>query len=268
MQISILVGFAVGFGSLVVSILIDSHGELHAILAFFNFSAMLIIFGGIAGTIIVSFPVNYLKEVPVALRKAFLHFKDIDTATMCDQLLNFSQKSRQEGILSLEAEIAEVKDAWLKRGLQLVVDGLDRSLVEGVLETEFEEYEKHVRIGSKVFQALGGYAPTLGIIGTVMGLVHMLANLADASNIGAAISVAFLATFWGILTANLIFLPIYERVKAKDNEIITARQAMIIGILSIQAGESVRILEEKFKTLMTHEDLERFNLIRFGSKEK
>jgi len=264
-QSSILVGFLVGFGSLVVSILIESHFNFSAVTAFFNFSAMLIIFGGISGAIIVSYPVAHLKEIPVALKKSFAKFSDIEMVAMANELITLAQKSRQEGILALEAVLTDIKDDWMRRSLQLVVDGLDRKVVQDILEVELEEYSKKTRIGSKIFTALGGYSPTLGIIGTVMGLVHMLATLEDASKIGAAIAVAFLATFWGILSANLVFLPIAERTKAKDNQMIACRQAMIEGILSIQAGESVRIIEEKLKVFMIKDEIESFDTIRKSS---
>ena len=259
MQPSIIVGFMTGFGAMAFAILIDAGWALHAITAFFQFSAMLMIFGGCAGAVTVSFPVSYLKQIPVALRKCFLVYKEFDLVEMSTLLLSLSQKSRQEGILALEAEIPNLTDAWLRRGLQLVVDGLDRNVVLDIMETELDEYMKRTGIGAKVFASLGGYSPTMGIIGTVMGLVHMLANMEDPNKIGEMIAVAFLATFWGILLANLVFLPIAERTKAKDDELATVRKAMIEGLLSIQAGESVRIIEEKLKVFMDPDTLERFN---------
>jgi len=262
MQKSIVAGFLIGFGALVLSILIDSRFELHAILAFFNFTAMLIIFGGITGVIIVAFPPEQLREIPVALRKAFLNFQDISRVAMSLELVDLARKSRKEGILALESIIPEISDAWLKRSLQLVIDGLDRKVLQDIMDVEFEEYIRKTKIGSKIFMSLGGFAPTLGIIGTVMGLIHMLANLEDPGKVGSAIAVAFLATFWGILSANLIFLPIAERVKAKDTELILTRQAMIEGVLAIQAGETVRLVEEKLKVFMTPEMMAEFSYQR------
>ena len=267
MQPSIIVGFLVGYGSLVLSVLIDSNFKLHAITAFFNFSAMLIIFGGIAGAIIISFPVEYLKQIPVALKKAFLNYEEMDVVALAIELVQLAQKSRQEGILALDAQLNDIKDPWLRLGLQLVVDGMDRQLVKAVMEAKLEQYAEKVGIGAKVFFQLGGFAPTLGIIGTVMGLVHMLANLEDSSKIGGAIAVAFLATFWGILSANLIFLPISNRVKTKDAVLISTREAMIEGILSIQAGEPVRVLEERLKVFMDPETQERFIRDKTGGSE-
>lgn len=258
MQRSIIVGNLIGFGALVFSVLIDSHFNPHAILAFFNFSAMLIIFGGITGAIIISFPVEMLREIPIALRKAFLKYEDANLVEMARDLIQMANQSRKEGILSLEASANEIKDHWLRMGITLVVDGVNRDLLKSIMESKLEEYSERTRVGSKIFAQLGGFAPTLGIIGTVMGLVHMLANMSDASKLGSAIAVAFLATFWGILSANLIFLPIGNRVKAKDDELIRTRMAMIEGVLSLQAGESVRLIEERLKVFMNHEEEKRF----------
>ena len=258
MQRSILVGNMIGFGALIFSILIDSSFNYHAIGAFFNFSAMLIIFGGITGAIVISFPPDQLREVPVALRKAFLEFEDANLVEMSRDLIQMANQSRKEGILSLEASANEIKDAWLRMGITLVVDGVNRDLLKSIMESRLDEYSEKTRVGAKIFTQLGGFAPTLGIIGTVMGLVHMLAHMEDSSKLGAAISVAFLATFWGILSANLIFLPIGNRVKAKDDEMIRTRVAMIEGILSLQAGESVRLLEERLKVFMSNEEEKRF----------
>ncbi len=262
MQKSILAGFAIGFGALALACLIDSHWHFASLLAFFNFTAMLIIFGGIAGAIVVSMPPEHLREFRVALQKAFLDYKDIDMAQMASDLMDMSLKARQEGLLSLEGKLPEVQDPWLRRGMQLVVDGLDAKLIKDIMEIELEEYNKRIKIGAEMFQQLGGFAPTLGIIGTVMGLVHMLANMEDMANIGRMISVAFLATFWGILSANLIFLPICNRVKIKDGELMNCRTAMVEAILSMQAGESSRILEEKLKLFMSHDDLKRYEELR------
>lgn len=265
MQLSTLFGFLVSFGSLLIAILIESHYNYHAIFAFFNFSAMVTIFGGIAGVIIVAFPVEHLKEIPDTLRKAFLEINEMDVIKMATRMMALAQKSRQEGILALEGEMPNIEDEWMRKGLSMVVDGIDRDVIRDVMEQELDEYERRIGIGATIFTQLGGFAPTLGIIGTVMGLVNMLAEMEDASKLGAAISVAFLATFWGILSANLIFLPIAERAKAKNKEMQLTRQAMIEGILSIHAGESVRILEEKLKVFMDHEQRKRFASEKAGN---
>ncbi|MFZ2957471.1 MAG: MotA/TolQ/ExbB proton channel family protein [Candidatus Ozemobacteraceae bacterium] len=265
MQPSIIVGFLVSFGSLVVSILIESDWKFQAILGFFNSAAMITIFGGIGGVIMVAFPLEDLKEIPGALKKAFLVVEDINMVAMATRLLTLAQKSRQEGILALDGELPTVEDEWMRKGLQMVVDGIDRNVIRDVMEQELEEYTRKIGIGPEIFQQLGGFAPTLGIIGTVMGLVNMLANMEEASKLGAAISVAFLATFWGILSANLIFLPIAARIKVKNTDLALTRLAMIEGILSIHAGESVRILEEKLKVFMNHEQRAKFEADRAGN---
>lgn len=250
MQPSILIGFAVGFGTLALTVLLESGGQVSAVLAFFNLPALLIILGGLTGILLIGFPIAQIREIGVALRKAFGGFSDIDQLEMSVHMLALAQKSRQEGILALESVLPEVADDWLRRSLQRVVDGLDRQMVQDILAVEMEEYTRKVRTGARILTSLGGFAPTLGIIGTVMGLVHMLASLQEADKIGGAIAVAFMATFWGITVANLVLLPLAERVRFRDNELLATRQAMVEGILSIQAGEPVRIIEEKLKLFM------------------
>ncbi|MBF0501117.1 MAG: MotA/TolQ/ExbB proton channel family protein [Candidatus Riflebacteria bacterium] len=262
MQLSIIAGFVISFGALCLSVMIESEWNIHALGAFFNQSAMITIFGGISGVIVVAFPVDELKEIPGALKKAFMNVEGVNMVVMANKLLALAQKSRQEGILALEGELPNLEDDWMRKGLQMVVDGIDRAVIRDVMEQELDEFSRKIGIGPEIFQQLGGFAPTLGIIGTVMGLVNMLAHMEDASKLGGAISVAFLATFWGILSANLIFLPIAARIKVKNTELSLTRQAMIEGILSIHAGESVRILEEKLKVFMNHEQREKFDTER------
>lgn len=265
MQISGFVGTLIAFGSLCLSILIDTDFHFGAILSFFNVSAMIIIIGGVTGVIILAFPVSHLKEIPFTLKKAFMHYHDIEIVSMSAELLSMAQKARQEGILAMEKNLSTISDSWMRMGIQLVVDGLDKELVKAIMNSKLDEYTEKNGIGSKIFAQLGGFAPTLGIIGTVMGLVHMLANLEDSSKIGGAIAVAFLATFWGILTANLIFLPIANRVKTIDAHLVMVREVMIEGILSIQAGEPMRVLEERLKVFMNEEELARFELAKVGT---
>ena len=265
MQLSILVGFLLSFGSLLIAILFESNFNYLAIMSFFNLPAMIIIFGGITGVIIVAFPWDHLKEIPSTLQKAFAEFEDMDIVKMAMEMRSLALKSRQSGVLSLESDVPTIKDDWMRRGVSMVIDGIDRELVRNVLEQELSEFERKSNIGATIFTQLGGYAPTLGIIGTIMGLVNMLAEMDDPTKLGSAISVAFLATFWGILSANLIFLPIAERAKVKNKSMALTRQAMIEAIMCLHAGESVRILNEKMKLFMDPEDAKRFEFERYGS---
>jgi chemotaxis protein MotA len=180
----------------------------------------------------------------------------MNPASVIATLVGFATKARREGLLGLEDEIANVNDSFLKKGIQLVVDGTDIELVRSILETDLAFLETRHKLGEGFWGTMGGYAPTIGIIGTVMGLVNALSQLENASKVAGAIAVAFIATFYGIGFANLIFLPISFKLKAKSAEEVLIREVMIEGILSISAGDNPRIVEEKLKAFLSPKEQE------------
>ena len=161
-----------------------------------------------------------------------------------------AEKARREGLLALEDEAENVDDAFIKKGISLVVDGTDPELVKDILESDLDAMEARHTQQAGLFQNAGGFAPTLGIIGTVMGLVHVLENLSDPDSLGPAISTAFIATFYGVASANLYYLPIGNKLKQISHDEVHARTMIIEGIVSIQAGDNPRVVEEKLKTFL------------------
>jgi chemotaxis protein MotA len=160
-------------------------------------------------------------------------------------LVNLSRTVRKEGLLSLDSVIETIEDDFFKKAIQIVVDGMDADQVRAILETDLELLEERHKRGHKIFATMGGFGPTLGIIGTVMGLVFMLANLSSPDTMGPAISAAFIATLYGVSSANLIYLPIASKLQRRGEEETLLRRIILEGILSIQAGDNPRILEEK-----------------------
>jgi chemotaxis protein MotA len=160
-------------------------------------------------------------------------------------MVRYAEMARKEGLLTLEEMIANVKNEFLKKGIQLIVDGTDPALVRDILEIETEYMEERHKIGIEIFKQAGGYAPTMGIIGTVLGLISALGNLKDTAGIGPRISIAFIATFYGVFSANVLWLPLAKKLQISTQEEISARQIIIEGILSIQAGEHPRVIGEK-----------------------
>jgi chemotaxis protein MotA len=156
-------------------------------------------------------------------------------------------QARREGVLSLEERINQSHDEFIKAGLQLVVDGADSEVVRKILETKAIVMEARKRIGEKFFEAMGGYAPTMGIIGTVLGLVKVLGNLSEPEKLGEGIAAAFVATLYGIASANLIFLPLAAKIRANNAQEDLYYEMVQEGILSIHAGDNPVILEEKLK---------------------
>jgi chemotaxis protein MotA len=223
-----------------------------------GFSAFMIVTVGTAGATIMSFPAENMKEFFPVLRKAFKR-QELDPGAIVTQLVGFATKARREGLLGLEEESETVADPFLKKGLQLVVDGTDIEMIRNIMETDIAFLEARHKVGESMFGTFGGFAPTLGIIGTVLGLVHALGSLSESgagSNTDAILSVisaiatAFIATFYGISLANIFFLPISFKLKQNNQQEVLLREVMLEGILSISAGDNPRIVEEKLKAFL------------------
>ncbi|MBA4385750.1 MAG: hypothetical protein C0410_13515 [Anaerolinea sp.] len=166
-----------------------------------------------------------------------------------------ADKARREGLLALEEESKKIKDPFLQKGIMLVVDGVDPSQVRAILETNIENLEERHKKGAAAFAGAGGFAPTFGIIGTVMGLMNALKMLDDPEKLAEAIAGAFLATLWGLLFANLIFLPLGNKLKAKSQEEVHYRNLLTEGILALQAGENPRIVREKLNAFLAPKEI-------------
>jgi len=235
-------GMVVAVVALIVSVFMEG-GHLSAL---FSPSALVIILGGTLGATVMSYSPAELAKVPSLLVQAFFG-KDPPMAEVIETLVGYAEKARREGLLVLQEYIHEGDDPFLVRGLNLVIDGADPEMVRSILETELAVREKEYQTEAGIFETAGGYAPTMGIIGTVMGLVHVLGNLQDTSRLGPAIAVAFLATFYGIASANLIWLPIAAKLKLRARKLVAQKELMLEGILSIQAGENPRMVREKLE---------------------
>jgi chemotaxis protein MotA len=218
-------------------------------------SAFFIVFGGTLGATMISYPLSVVANIFAITKQAFIQ-REMKAADVIQTLVGFATKARREGLLGLEDEIANVNDNFLKKGIQLVVDGTDIELVRSILETDLSFLETRHKLGEGLFGTMGGFSPTLGIIGTVMGLVNALSQLESASKVAGAIAVAFIATFYGIAFANLIFLPMSFKLKAKSAQEVLVREVMIEGILSISAGDNPRIVEEKLKAFLSPKEQE------------
>lgn len=250
LDLSTIIGLVVGWGSVLLALLMESDGNLSVVFMFFQLSAFFIVIGGTVGATIISYPWEVVTNFFNVAKQAFVK-REMKAADVIQTLVGFATKARREGLLGLEDEINLVNDNFLKKGIQLVVDGTDIELVRSILETDLSFLETRHKMGEGLFGTLGGFSPTLGIIGTVMGLVNALGSLENASKVAGAIAVAFIATFYGIGFANLIFLPISFKLKAKTAEEVLIREVMIEGILSISAGDNPRIVEEKLKAFLS-----------------
>lgn len=255
MDISVIIFIIVGLGSVVLGFIIEG-GHLGALILL---APALIVFGGTAGAVGLTFPGEILKRLPGIL-KIVINPKKIDLPSLVSYFKDVSYKTRKNGLLSLEGEISSDPnlDPFIKKGLQLVVDGVDPQAVRSILELELESTSERHRKGASIFEQAGGYSPTFGIIGTVMGLVHILADLSDPNSLGPKIASGFLATLYGLSSANLIFLPIATRLKVLDEKELMEKSLIIEGILYIQEGINPNTIAEKLKGFLNKQELEKF----------
>lgn len=251
MDLTTLIGLLLGFGGLIGGFVMEG-GHVGGLLVD---TAAMIVFGGTFGAVAISFGFEELKTLPGFFKKIFTERK-IDFAGSVETLVEIADKARREGLLSLESQLTEIDNEFLQRGLQLVIDGTDPELTRNMLEMEIEAHEKRERLGIDIFTAAGGFAPTMGIIGTVMGLVHVLSNLSSPDKLGPSIAVAFIATLYGVSSANLLWLPFANKIRVKGARQLILMDMILEGILSIQAGENPRVIKEKLMTFLPPEEKE------------
>jgi chemotaxis protein MotA len=249
-----IIGLLVAVGSLCLAAYI---GKVDATIIFARYEAFLLVFGGTVGATLVSFPMRtFIRGLGLGLRTAFTepvyHEREV-IAT----LVSFAEKARREGLLALENEAAALEDDFMRKGIQLVIDGRDTDIIRKILETEVAFVQDRNSKAEAVFMTMGGYSPTLGIIGTVLGLIAMLKQLGSlsgtgnvAGTLGLATAQAFVATFFGIALANLVWIPLASKIKERAGQQLLMREIMIEGILSIQAGDNPRLLEEKLHAFL------------------
>lgn len=243
MDLSTVLGIVLGFGAMIIGYVLEGG----TVSSLGGESAAIIVFGGTAGAVLTSFPLSDLKQLPKWLKIAFTA-QAFGTVEAYETLVRFAEKARREGLLSLEQELESVTDHFTRQGMQLVIDGTDPEITREILESNIAVLEKRHKVGISVFEAAGGYGPTMGILGTVMGLVMVLGNLSDPEALSHSIAAAFIATLYGVASANLIYFPLATKLKMKDKAEISAMEMVLDGILSIQAGENPSILKEKLKT--------------------
>jgi chemotaxis protein MotA len=246
MDLATIIGLVLAWGAFFGSVVMEG-GELKSMMIP---SAAVLVFGGTIGATMMCFPLSAIIGLPNVTKKAFLGGKE-DVGAVIKLLVGFAEKARREGLLALEEEARDVHDTFLKKGIQLAIDGTDPELVREIMETDVIFLGKRHHEGANIYATMGGFAPTLGVIGTVSGLVHMLANLSDPGTMGPSIAAAFIATLYGVSSANLIFLPLSNKLKVISHEEVLVREIITEGILSIQAGDNPRIVEEKLKSFLS-----------------
>jgi len=244
----VLALFAIAFSAYV--------GKVDVSILFTRYEAFVLVFAGTIAATMISFPMKtFLRGLRTGFAMAFTEPQYHEHEIIAN-LVTFAEKARREGLLALENEAAELDDEFMRKGIQLVIDGRDADIIRKILETEVLFVQERNAKAESVLMTMGGFSPTLGIIGTVLGLIAMLSKLGDTSSgsvtgsIGIATAEAFVATFFGISLANLLWLPLGAKVKERNGQLLLLREIMIEGILSIQAGDNPRLLEEKLHAFL------------------
>ncbi len=237
MDIATVIGILVAFGLVGFAI----GGGLPS---FIDPPSMMIVIGGTIGVVLVGYPLGKVLGLFGIIIKAFMYKVD-DPASIVAKLVELSQIVRKDGILALESEVGNIDNAFLAKGLQMAIDGQEPNVIEDVLYMEMDKLSERHNQGADMLTALGTYAPSMGMIGTLVGLVLMLQNMEDPASIGPSMAVALLTTFYGAILANIIFLPMAGKLKTRSKEELLVMELIISGIQSLVMGENPRIMEQK-----------------------
>jgi len=245
MDLATIFGIFTGFGLVIAAIL--TGGGLSW---FVDAPAAMIVGGGTLGALLINYSLGDIFRVLSVAKNAFLQ-KGQKAEEVIEQLLAMSRLARKEGILSLDKVSGRVRDPFFRKGTELVMDGVEPNTLSNIMETELDSIAERHRLGAEIFTSLGNFAPAMGMTGTLIGLVKMLMQMNDPSSIGPSMSMAFVATFYGVILANLVFLPIAGKLKMRSSQEMMIKQLIIGGIISIQMGDNPRVLEQKLQSYVS-----------------
>lgn len=242
MDLASIIGLVLGISAILLGQALEG-GSINSLL---QPTAAMIVFGGTIGATMTSFPLSAAKGAAAGVLKVFLGGASKENEYIAE-ITRYASKARKNGIISLEADIKATKNLFLQKALRFVVDGVEPKVLQGILETEIGRIDEEGELPSKFLESAGGFAPTIGIIGAVLGLIQVMQNLSDPSKLGEGIAVAFVATVYGVGSANLIFLPFSAKLKFRHKRDIAAKEMILEGILAMQAGEHPQIIEERLR---------------------
>ncbi len=240
MDLGTIIGLVLGPAMVVLGMLVGGSGFA----TYISISSVFITIGGSTAAILISNPLSRVLGV-VGYFMHTIKVPNYEEERIIARLVQFSEKARREGLLALEDDLEEVEDEFLRKGIQLVVDGTDPEIINSILSTELNKVQERHSVIIKLFDDWGKLAPAWGMIGTLVGLIAMMGNIEDKSAIGAGMATALLTTMYGAIMANLVFIPTKNKLEGRDADETLVKEIMIEGILSIQSGDNPRILEEK-----------------------
>ncbi len=251
MDFATFLGLGIGFALIIISIMTNSSLSL-----FINIPSLLIVLGGTIGATLVNYSMGEFLNLLKALRYA-IFFKEPTFEEVMGEMLRLSIIARKSGVLALEEELDDIGDSFLKKGLRMVVDGMDTESIKNVLKNQLYYLSERHRVGHEILESMGNYSPAMGLIGTLIGLVQMLQQMNKPSTIGPAMAIALITTFYGAIFANLIFIPLAGKLKRKSEKELLYKQLYAESILSISKGENPIILRNKLEAFLSLNKVEK-----------
>jgi chemotaxis protein MotA len=248
-----LIGIAVAMGAILLTMILEGASPMAIIII----PPLILVFGGTFGAAIAGSALADVKKLGGWFKMALMPPAVPRVSDRIQIMVGLAEKARKEGLLALEAEVKKIDDPFLKRGLQMSIDGTDPEDLRGILEGEIAAKKAEDKVAAKFFNAMGGYAPTIGIIGTVIGLIHVMENLTDPASIGPLIASAFVATLWGVLSANVFWLPMGAKITRTSELQASSMELLVEGIAEIQAGTSPRTVRAKLSAMVPPSEQQR-----------
>lgn len=248
------IGITLGFIMIMMAIL--SNGGREGLISFLDVASIFIVIGGLIASLMINFKKEQMKLAGKVLREAF-HKKEERLPDLIALFIQLSDRARREGILSLENELEDVNDPFIKKGILLAVDGIEPEVINDIMSAEITALEDRHYKGRSIIEKAGEYAPAWGMIGTLVGLVLMLGSLDDPSTLGPNMAVALLTTLYGTVLANLVFIPMASKLENKTEEEIFIKQIIIEGVIGVQSGQNPRILEEKLSAFLSDDYIDK-----------
>ncbi|MFZ0368222.1 MAG: flagellar motor protein MotP [Halobacillus sp.] len=245
------IGITIGF--IMVIFGIASNAGFGGMTSFIQASSIVIVLGGLVAALLVNFNVSEVKLTFRVTKEAFKQ-TDMNLRQLINLFVGLSERARREGLLALEAQLDEVEDPFIKKGILLAVDGIEPEVINDIMNAEIVAVEERHQRGRAIIEKAGEYAPAWGMIGTLIGLVLMLQSLSTPETLGPKMAVALLTTFYGTLLANLVFIPMAGKLENKTEQEIFMKQVIIEGVIGVQSGQNPKILEEKLSAFLSEED--------------
>ena len=262
MDLGTVLGIVVALGGILIGQAIEGGSFLQILQP----TAAMIVFGGTLGAVMISFPMSVLKQAAADLLQV-LKEESTQPNDVIDEVVRFTNKARREGIISLEKDAAAVKDEFFRKSIMMAVDGSEPKELRQTMEVELQYMEERGEHSSKVYEAAGGYSPTVGIIGAVLGLIQVMQHLDNIDEVGKGIAVAFVATIYGVASANIFFLPAAGKLKFKNRKKMIIKEMMLEGTLGILEGQNPRLIEGKL-TVFLDEEFQKLRQEQAASKSK